>query len=230
MSTPPSLYKLAPGAIVELYVVDATPIGGAVHRFHAGANALSADVVWQGETFEAFPFEAEGWERSGRGTLPRPVVRIANVTGIISGLLREHRDLVGAKVIRKRTLVQYLDAANFPGGTNPSADANAHWPDETWFIRRKIRENAVIVELELGAPIDVVGVTLPNRRVVRQCPWEYRQADCGYVGPAVAKIDDTPTADIDEDRCSKSLRGCRLRWGASAELPFGGFPAAGLIR
>jgi phage-related protein len=33
-----------------------------------------------------------------------------------------------------------------------------------------------------------------------------------------------------QDACGKRLVSCQKRFGANAELPFGGFPAAGLIR
>ncbi len=32
------------------------------------------------------------------------------------------------------------------------------------------------------------------------------------------------------DICGKRLSSCKARFGQNAELPFGGFPAAGLIR
>ncbi|WP_108418393.1 hypothetical protein [Limnohabitans sp. MMS-10A-160] len=33
-----------------------------------------------------------------------------------------------------------------------------------------------------------------------------------------------------QDACGKRLVSCQKRFGVNAELPFGGFPAAGLIR
>lgn len=223
-----AIQKLEPGAIVTLFEIH---VGDEVFRFHSGANALGGDVVWQGDTYIRFPIDAEGFEWRGQGTLPRPKLRAANVTGLLGALVRESNDLVGCMVVRRRTFARYLDAVNFPGGVNPSADPLAGLPDDVYFIDRKATENAVVVEFELAAALDVHGVKLPRRQVVQNvCTWGYRSAECGYAGGAVADINDQPTSDLAADQCGKRLASCKLRFGAFAELPFGGFPAAGLIR
>lgn len=228
MSIREDIQKLEPGALVELFEVH---VGVEVFRFHAGVNKLGGDVVWQGETYIRFPIDADGFEWRGNGTLPRPKLRVANVTGLVGALARENNDLVGSKVIRRRTFARYLDAVNFPGGSNPAADPNAALPDEVYFIDRKATENAVVVEFELAAALDVHGVKLPRRQVVQNvCTWRYRSPECGYAGGAVADINDQATTDMGSDQCGKRLASCKLRFGAFAELPFGAFPSAGLLR
>lgn len=222
------IQKLDPGAIVEMFEVH---VGVDVFRFHSGTNQLGGDLVWQGNEYLRFPIEADGFEWKGSGTLPRPKLRVANVTGLVGALVRENNDLVGCKVIRRRTFARYLDAVNFPGGVNPAADPNAAFPDEVYFIDRKATENAVVLEFELAAAMDVHGVLLPRRQVIQNvCTWRYRSAECGYAGGAVADINDAATSDMAADQCGKRLASCKLRFGNYAELPFGGFPAAGLIR
>lgn len=231
MTIDSDVQKLAPGAMVELFVLDATALGGSITRFHSGLNELAASVVWDGDTYTPFPIDASGFELSGRGTLPRPRVRIANVTGLISALVSELDDLVGATLTRKRTLVKYLDAVNFTGGVNPTADPTQAFPDEIWTVNRKSEENKVFVEFELAAVFDVAGVKLPRRQVVANvCPWVYRGAECGYAGGAVADINDVATATLASDQCGKRLASCKLRFGSFSELPYGGFPGAGLVR
>lgn len=222
------IQKLEPGAIVEMFDVH---VGVDVFRFHSGTNQLGGDLVWQGNEYLRFPIEADGFEWKGSGTLPRPKLRVANVTGLVGALVRENNDLVGCKVVRRRTFARYLDAVNFPGGVNPAADPNAAFPDEVYFIDRKATENAVVLEFELAAAMDVHGVLLPRRQVIQNvCTWRYRSAECGYAGGAVADINDAATASMAADQCGKRLASCKLRFGDYAELPFGGFPAAGLIR
>jgi lambda family phage minor tail protein L len=223
--------KLAPGALVELFVLDATALGGTITRFHAGLNELQSSLVWDGDTYTPFPIEASGFELSGRGTLPQPKVRIANVTGLVGALVAELDDLVGATLTRKRTLVKYLDAVNFSGGVNPTADPTQAFPDEIWTVNRKAEENKIFIEFELAAAFDVAGVKLPRRQVVANvCPWIYRGAECGYAGGAVADINDVATAVLANDQCGKRLASCKLRFGTFSELPYGGFPGVGLIR
>lgn len=114
MSIKADIQSLEPGHIVELFELDLNPIGVAeVYRFHAGVNELGDNVVWDGKTYTRFPVEADGFEKRGQGTMPRPSFRIANITGLISAAARENGDLIGAKLTRIRTFVKYLDAVNF---------------------------------------------------------------------------------------------------------------------
>lgn len=225
------LLKLSPSAIVEMFVLDATALGGVVSRFHCGTNQLLASLVWQGETYTPTPIKAVGFEFSGGGKMPRPRLQISNISGLVSALVMTYGDLLGAKLTRKRTLFKYLDAVNFSGGVNADADETAEFPDDIFFVDRKSTENKMLVEFELAPAFDVQGVKLPRRQIIQNvCPWVYRSAECSYAGGAVAKIDDTPTAILGEDACGKRLASCKLRFGEYDPLPFGGFPAAGLIR
>lgn len=224
------IQKLAPGSLVDLFELDATNIGGEVIRWHNGVNGLGNDVVWQGNTYSRFPVQASGFAKNGKGALPRPVIRVANISGLVGALVRELDDLAGAKVTRRRTFAKYLDAVNFAAG-NPMADPNVGFPDEVWFVDRKVSESGVFVEFELSSAFDVAGVKLPRRQCIQNtCTWLYRGAECGYAGGPVADRTDTPTTDPAQDRCSKRLTGCRLRFGENAELPYGAFPGVGLIR
>lgn len=230
MSIDQDVQQLAPGDLVELYEIDATSLGGSIVRLHAGVNGLGDDVVWQGNTYSRFPIIATGFQKSGSGAMPRPVVQVANVTGLVGVLARTYNDLVGARFTRRRTFAKYLDAVNFAAG-NPSADPTAHFADEVWIVDRKSTETRVMVEFELAAAWDVAGIMLPRRQVVQNvCTWGYRSSECGYTGGAVAAINDQPTTDPLLDQCGKRLASCKLRFGEYAELPYGGFPAAGLIR
>lgn len=231
----------APTSLIELYVLDATNIGGSLIRFHAGINGLDNNIVWQGNNYTKYPIIAEGFERSGQGTLPRPTVKVANITGIISALAKELQDLLGAKVYRKRTFFKYLDTANFPLGRNPvtdpdgltpTADPDAAFPDEIWNIDRKSAEGPIMVEFELAAAFDVSGVLLPRRQCIQNlCTWRYRGAECGYAGGPVADQNDLATSDTLKDKCGKRLSSCKLRFNQEVEsLPYGGFPGVGLFR
>jgi lambda family phage minor tail protein L len=235
MTTPQTItseiQKLAPSAVVEMFVLDTTNIGGDVYRFHAGTNGLRQRLVWQGETYEPFPVQVTGFEFNGSGQMPRPKMVVANVTGLITAMVLLYQDLLGAKLTRKRTLARYLDAVNFPGGTNATADATAEFQDDIFFIDRKTLENRDVVEFELAAAFDLNGVKLPRRQVIQNvCPWKYRGAECSYTGTTYFDVNDNPVGTLALDVCGKRLASCEKRFGANNELPFGGFPAAGLIR
>lgn len=120
-------------------------------------------------------------------------------------------------------------------GRNPTADPNEHFLDEIWFIERKVAEDKQTVEFELTTAIDLNGEQLPGRQVIAGvCGWlirgGYRGPYCGYNGPAVADANDVPTTDPSRDQCGGRVGSCKLRFGADKPLPYGGFPAAGLLR
>lgn len=224
------LTRLAHSACIELFELNATVLGGEVYHFHAETNTLRQPVVWQGIVYAPFPVYAEGFEQTHDGPLPRPKLRVSNIQGLIGVLNRAYNNLQGATLVRRRTLAKFLDAANFPGGVNPSADPLAGYPDDIWRIDRKSHQDDVMCEYELGSPIDVSDVKLPRRTVIaRVCGWQYRSAECGYSGGAVAKADGTPTGVMGEDKCGHALGSCQLRFG-SGELPFGAFPGVGRLR
>jgi phage-related protein len=169
--------------------------------------------------------------------LPRPKLRISNINGTITGIiLTLPNGLEGAKVTRIRTLARYLDAANFPGAgilltedsdallledgssivleaINPTEDPTAEFPREIYYIDRKASENRDLIEFELAAAFDLVGVRAPKRQCVSNvCQWTYRGAECGYAGNAFFNFNDVPVAAIGQDVCGKRLRSCELRF------------------
>lgn len=224
------IQKLTPSALVELFELDLVPFGGSLLRFHTGTNELRANVTWNGNVYTAFPVHASGFQFNGQGQAARPKMQVANVAGSITALILQYDDLVGAKVTRIRTLAKYLDAVNFTGGVNPSADPTAEFPRDVFYIDRKSAETNELVEFELAPAMDVTGVMLPRRQIIQNiCPWGYRSAECGYTGTNYFDAADVPTT-IGNDVCGKRLSSCQARFGQYNELPFGGFPAAGLTR
>jgi lambda family phage minor tail protein L len=234
MTVPVSeLQSIAPSSIVELFELQlSAAIHGAstVYRFHAGTNATAAngDLVWAGNTYQAFPIEAEGFEYNGNGQLPRPRIRVSNIFGTITAIILA-TPLEGAKVTRVRTMARYLDAVNFTGGVNPfgTPDPAAECPREVYVIDRKSAENRDVVEFELAAAFDLVGVRAPKRQCISNvCQWVYRSAECSYSGTSYFTENDVATT-LANDVCGKRLSSCKARFGATAQLPFGSFPGVG---
>lgn len=224
------IQSLEPTAVIELYTVDLTALGGSVLYFHAGTNELKENIVWQGQTYIRYPIEVEGFEINGQGTLPRPKLRVSNVLSTVTTLLLLYDDLAGAIVTRKRTLRKFLDAVNFDGG-NADADSAAEFPDDIYYIDRKTVENREVCEFELASVLDLAGVELPRRQIVSNlCTWRYRGGECGYTDTRYFKADDSETTDSTLDVCGKRLSSCKVRFGSATDLPFGGFPGANLKR
>jgi len=216
VSTPfAEIQTLDPGAVLELFVVDLTTLGGTVYYFHAGTNNLGASVVWQGVTYQPWPVKVDGLEFSGKGVLPRPTISVSNVTGTMGAQVRAYQDLVGADVTVKRCFAKHLDAVNFPGGVNPTADPTAHWPDEYFEVEQKVSESSDVISFQLASSLDAEGVKLPRRLIQATiCGWTNADtAICPYVAT-----------------CDRILATCKTNFGATNPLPFGGFPAANRVQ
>lgn len=221
--------KLSQSAPVELFELDLTPLGGALFRFASQVNELRQAIVWAGQTYNPMSLQASGFEARATGPFPRPKLAASNVLGTLGPLVRTYDSLRGARLVRRRTMARYLDAANFAAG-NAGADPTAEFDPEVWLVDQCTGRNRLAAEWELRNPLDFAGVMLPARTVqANYCPWKYRSSDCGYTGGPVAKADDSPATQPEDDRCSKRLSGCKLRFGA-APLPFGGFPGVGQLR
>jgi lambda family phage minor tail protein L len=214
------LQSIAPSAIIELFQLELNAAQHGVNEtyyFHAGVNATnSGDIIWDGQAYLAFPIEATEFEYTGTGSLPRPKLRVSNIYGTITGIiLTLPNGLEGAKVTRIRTLARYIDGVNFPGGTNPlgTPDPTAEFPREIYYIDRKASENRDLIEFELAAAFDLVGVRAPKRQCVANvCQWTYRGPECGYAGNAFFNFNDVPVGAIGQDVCGKRLRSCELRF------------------
>lgn len=219
------IQSLSPSALIELFVLDlSSTVSGGMLYFHAGTNKLNGPIVWQGQEYQAWPIECEGFDLSTQGALPRPKITVANTNGLFSGEVSANDDLLGCMVIRKRTFAKFLDAVNYPNGVNPDADPTQHADDDSWFIDQKVSEDRYALQFELASVFDLMGIQLPYRQVLKSaCSWRYRGPECGYIGPAYDRFDQ-PSQPID-DSCAKRLSSCRVRFGKNP-LPYGGFPGA----
>jgi hypothetical protein len=114
------LQSLSPGAIIMLFELGTAGAGEAdVFRFHPGVNGLSGDVVFNGHAYTRFPVEASGFEKRSSGTLPRPKVKLANVTGLAGALARELNDPGGREADRDPHLRQVPGRGEFPRRREP---------------------------------------------------------------------------------------------------------------
>ncbi len=131
MAIPTSeLQKINPSAIIELFELQLiASIHGSdqLYRWHSGSNQNSnGEIVWQGNSYARFPVEAEGFEFTGRGQIPRPTLTVSNVLSTLTTLIASvnaftpANDLNGAKLTRIRTTADNLDAVNFAPVTTTS--------------------------------------------------------------------------------------------------------------
>ena len=214
------LQSIEPSAVIELFALELNVTMHGIsdtYRFHAGTNATgtNGNVVWAGDTYQAMPIEAEGFEYSGNGQLPRPKIRVSNILGTITALILSlPNGLEGAKVRRIRTLARYLDAVNFPGGVSPySPDPTAAMPEEIYYLDRKSAETRDLVEYEMCSAFDLVGVRAPKRQCISNiCQWVYRSTECSYNKAGYYDTTNQPVGSLALDVCGKRLDSCETRF------------------
>tara|TARA_R100000329_G_scaffold106324_1_gene87206 strand:- start:1517 stop:2092 length:576 start_codon:yes stop_codon:yes gene_type:complete len=180
MAIPTSeLQKINPSAIIELFELQLiASIHGSdqLFRYHSGSNQNgNGEIVWQGNSYTRFPVEAEGFEFTGKGQIPRPTLTVSNVLSTLTTLIASvnaftpANDLNGAKLTRIRTTADNLDAINFSGGSNPFGTPSSNkFPDEVFFLDRKVLENREVVQYELVSALDLANVRVPKRQITRK--------------------------------------------------------------
>lgn len=245
---------LAPGGRVRLVEVDASEFSGGIHRFHyspfphspAEIYAANGDeaklgpkpIIWDGKTFDFWPFQISDLALS-TDQAAEPKLSVSNLDGHITALCLQFKDMVNAKVSIIDTYAVYLDAANFPGGINHTADSTMYTL-QTFWLDMKTSEDDEVVSWTLTSPADLQNMVIPTRQITSLCEWalrgQYRSGDgCTYNGTAYFDTKGNSVADPALDVCGGCLSDCRKRFGAglaepnAAILDFGGFPATVLF-
>lgn len=217
--------------IIELFEL---VFAGQVLRFTPGPRN-QAIIRHAGNQYMPVPIKVDGYSMTSAGSVPRPTLSISNIDNLMTPVIAEHDDLVGAKVTRIRIFENNLDGAL-------DEDPSQTFPPDIHFINKKTIQTREKVEWELVASIDQEGVKLPRRQVLRDyCQsvyriwdavngrFDYAKATCPYTGSSCFDRAGKSVSSTD-DECGKSLSDCKLRFGEKAVLPFDGFPGVARIR
>ena len=167
---------------MELYDLDVSLYGGDILYLHPYTDRGANVFTFQTNVYNPWPIQSSGWDWNTKGTLPRPIISVGNINGVVTALLRQYGDFVGCKLIRHRTYRDYLD-----DGAEPGSPGNyQEYTPDIYVIDRKASESSTVIQFELATLFDSEGVSLPRRQVLAgYCPWLYRGAECTYTGPPV---------------------------------------------
>lgn len=217
---------LTSDAAIDLYTIDigtsttennwAGPINMVPANQSNGKSVSYANVASESSPtsvieFRPFHLSVSGFEISGSNKLPQPKVTFSNMVGDFTDLSADFDDLVGFRLIRVRTYARFLHSID--GVSQSGYNSSAHFHPDIWYFNRKMEENNQYCVYELASVFDVEGIRFPKRRMYSNyCPFVYKGPDCQSVSS--------------KNSCGKSLRACRNRFPAGADLRFGGFPAA----
>lgn len=209
---------------IELFQIDQFNLRNPYEAFHF---CNYSGITFEGIEYQGIGCESEGYDLIGQGSIANPSIAISNVGSIVSNLIDKLTSttgyrLEGARVTRKTTSVKFLD------GQSRSGDSIRENQPDIYQIEQLVERTYQAVKIRLSTAFDVEGDTLPNRIALRSCGSIYRSIECGYLGSDMYTLTNDRTLDPDKDVCAKSLRACKLRFGSTAVLNYGGFPGLGL--
>lgn len=222
------LSDLEQDALIDLWTIDLSALGGGTLRFCNYLNEKEESVTFAGNQYQAYPIQISGFEMKSDGKSNRPTLTVANLLGNITALAEQYGDGLGAKVYRRQVYRRHLDAVNFENG-NDNADPTQAVVSQ-WLIEQLTSLTTQSATFSLAAPSETDNARIPARAInAHVCPFVYRGNECPYRGKAVADAKGNPTSDMSKDACGKRLLDCKIRFGVNAVLPFGGFPSVNLM-
>jgi lambda family phage minor tail protein L len=119
-------------------------------------------------TYTPLPIAFTGYESKADGAYSRPRVTFANVLTTFKDALGSNDDLIGRKVIRRKTLFSQLTTGS---GSTPPVEL----PKQIFIIDRIESESPTQVIFELAAPFDLANIKVPGRYIIpNTCAWIYQ--------------------------------------------------------
>lgn len=152
------------------------------------------DVVWNSQTWVAFPFELEEVTES-KTELPSLNIKVSNVNRVMNSYVEHANGATGSMVI-----LRVVNSANLASDT----------PDvEETFSVQQITVDVNYATIKLGAD---AATTLRRpfwAYSCRNCRWKFKSVQCGYSGA--------------ETVCNKTLSRCKAlsntnRWGGQVGI------------
>ncbi|CAD5752045.1 phage minor tail protein L [Escherichia coli] len=122
--------RLTQSALVVLWEIDLTVVGGERYFFCNEQNDKGEPVTWQGRQYQAYPIQGTGFELNGKGSAARPTLTVSNLHGMVTGMAEDLQSLVGGTVVRRKVYARFLDAVNFVNGNSdadPEQEVISRW-------------------------------------------------------------------------------------------------------
>lgn len=154
--------------LVELYQVE-TPSGYAYFTTYPTAVTFRDFYPdYTTRTYTPLPITFTGYENKADGAYSRPRVSFANILTTFKDVFGSNDDLIGKKVIRRKTLYSQLASGS---SSTPPVES----PKQVFIIDRIESESPIQVIFELAAPFDLAGIKVPGRYIIpNTCAWIYQ--------------------------------------------------------
>jgi lambda family phage minor tail protein L len=161
--------------------------------------ANNEDVVWNGETWVAFPFALDNFKQTSGEEFPQLTVSVSNVTRVVESYLEQAGGGVGAAVRIMVVMSAHLEETAPVESEEFTVQSTAY--DQEW------------VTFTLSGAVNLLR-RVPERRFLKNwCPFQYKGPECR----ATSALTD----------CDKSLKACQVRdnavrFGGEPAIPMGG--------
>jgi lambda family phage minor tail protein L len=160
--------------LIELFMVQ-TGESSYVYftTYHQSVVFRDYESPYTERTYSSLPVDFTGFEQKSDGAYARPRVSFANILNTFETAIGSNEDLIGLKVVRRKTLQKYT-------GTGGSG-APTEFPKQVFIIDRIESSNASFVTFELATPFDLAGIKVPNRYIIpNTCPWRYQGSSTDF--------------------------------------------------
>ncbi|QTX33206.1 DUF1833 family protein [Aminithiophilus ramosus] len=207
------MFSLSAAAILEknnlasdgawLILLEVKVSDGTVLRFVRNTE----NVIWNGETWVAFPFEFSVMGEESKGEIPKVTIQVSNVTRAVQAYLESADGGVGSAATLRVVHSAHLDQMS---------------PElEEVYSVTGVKTDARWVTFTLGIDYPLASRRPARRNLKNFCPFRYGGAECGV---SAGVLQDLPT-------CGKTLADCRqrgnsTRYGGEPSIPQGGLYAS----
>lgn len=167
--------KAATQPLVELFQLDTRycdPVNGQIYYFtpmtqYVGPHTGQPEdyVRFGGQVYTPFPIMASGWDYTFDGAPAKPKLAVSNVNKFLQAAVNNLGDLVGAKLIRIRTFLNFLDG-------QPDADPSQHFPPDIFYVDQKTLHNKTSIEWSLISSVERGNIQLPLRQILPETGFE----------------------------------------------------------
>lgn len=157
------------------------------------------DVVWNGNTWVAFPFELDAKTDSSKGEIPSFTIKISNVNRLMQSYAEQGNGAIGSPVILRLVHSAHLDL------TEPEI--------EDTFTITKVDCDSMWVYLTLSL-LNPFLKEFPRQKFIKNfCRFKFKGTRCGYTG--------TDTS-CDHVLVACKAKGNEERFGGFPAIPQGG--------
>jgi len=159
------------------------------------------DIVWNGVTYQAFPFELDEIKETSSGEVSEFTLKVSNANNVIGNYVREYDAYV------KNNGFEPIKVTLSVINTNNLNSADYEVQHKATLLKPTINHQEV--SFTLGG-VNAYNKTVHNRMLRNACRFKFKGVKCGYSGV--------------ESECNKTYARCQE---LNNQSRFGGFPLIG---